>query len=935
MKKFLIAFAVLIGLLLAAIIVLPVVFKDDIVSVVKEEANNAVNANIDFGDFGLSMITSFPDFSFSIDDASVIGVDQFDGDTLMYLGNMSLNVDLMSVIAGDEIAIKSISLSDLVMNAIVLDEGMANWDISSDTASSEEDITSDDTSSSNFSMKLNSFSISNASIAYEDRQSNIYTLIEGLDFDLSGDFTQDFTSLKTQTNIAGITVKMEGVNYLKNAKVDFNADMDADLINSKYTFKENKFTINGLELGWNGWVSIPGDDIDLDIKFNASKTSFRNLLSMVPAIYATEFEEIETDGTLALEGYSKGTYTDNGLPAFGLNLKVEDAMFHYPDLPSSVDDININVSISNPGGSEDNTVVEVSKFHLELAKNPVDIHLVLKTPVSDPQIDCGIEGKIELSKLKDVVPMEKGEDMNGTISSDITLQGKLSTIENEEYENFNAKGGLEITDLSYKSADFPQGMLIQSANMEFAPSYVDLKNFDCFFGKSDLHFAGKIENFIAYALTDSALLKGSYTLTSRFLDLNAFMEEEDSLTSEEGDVEDTVPYEVIEVPATIDFNLSSSFDQILYDKMDMKNVKGGLVVKNESISMKDIFMELCGGTMLVNGSYNTIDKEKPAIDFDLDISGFDIKESYNTFNAMEKMAPIMESCNGVFSTHFTMVSDLSQNMDPVYETMTGGGGFQTKEVMIKDSKTIDKMAALLKNDKYKELILKDINATFEFIEGRVHVQPFDVAIGNSKANIHGSNGFDQTLDYTMDMVVPTSEFGGGAAAAMGQMAALINSTGANVSVGDAVNVAVKIQGTTENPIVKLGKISPVGEEGSVKQQLNDEVDKKIEEAKEMAKEELDKSKKEAAAKLITEAQKQAESIIKEAKSLSKKTKDEGYRNAKKLEDEAKNPIQKIAAKAAADQLRKESDKQAQKITETARKKANDIVETARKKANEL
>ena len=77
MKKFLIAFAILIGLLLAAIIVLPVIFKDDIITVVKEEANNTVNANIDFGDFGLSMITSFPDFSFSIDDASVIGIDEF------------------------------------------------------------------------------------------------------------------------------------------------------------------------------------------------------------------------------------------------------------------------------------------------------------------------------------------------------------------------------------------------------------------------------------------------------------------------------------------------------------------------------------------------------------------------------------------------------------------------------------------------------------------------------------------------------------------------------------------------------------------------------------------------------------------------------------------------------------------------------------------
>ena len=43
--------------------------------------------------------------------------------------------------------------------------------------------------------------------------------------------------------------------------------------------------------------------------------------------------------------------------------------------------------------------------------------------------------------------------------------------------------------------------------------------------------------------------------------------------------------------------------------------------------MKDIFMELCGGTMLVNGSYSTVNKEKPAIDFDLDITEFDIKKS--------------------------------------------------------------------------------------------------------------------------------------------------------------------------------------------------------------------------------------------------------------------------------------------------------------------
>ena len=57
-------------LLLAAIIVLPMVFKDDIIAKVKEEINNNVNAQVDFGDFDLSLISSFPDFTFSIEEIS-------------------------------------------------------------------------------------------------------------------------------------------------------------------------------------------------------------------------------------------------------------------------------------------------------------------------------------------------------------------------------------------------------------------------------------------------------------------------------------------------------------------------------------------------------------------------------------------------------------------------------------------------------------------------------------------------------------------------------------------------------------------------------------------------------------------------------------------------------------------------------------------------
>ena len=108
MKKFLKIFGFTILFLIILIIALPIVFKGKIVEKVKEEANNNLNAKVNFGDFDLGLISTFPNFNFSIDDITVDGINQFEGTQLANIKNLSLKVDLMSLISGDEIKIKTI-----------------------------------------------------------------------------------------------------------------------------------------------------------------------------------------------------------------------------------------------------------------------------------------------------------------------------------------------------------------------------------------------------------------------------------------------------------------------------------------------------------------------------------------------------------------------------------------------------------------------------------------------------------------------------------------------------------------------------------------------------------------------------------------------------------------------------------------------------------
>ncbi|HAW52569.1 MAG TPA: AsmA family protein, partial [Flavobacteriales bacterium] len=483
LKKIAKILGVVIVLLLAAVILLPVIFKDKIIETVKEEINNNVEAKVDFGEFDLSLISSFPDFTFSIEAVKVEGIGEFEGVKLANIGELNLVVDLMSVINGDFIKIKVVEIISPEMNVIVTRDGKANYDIAkaSDTTEVEPEIEVEEpeAESAAFKMELERFEISNANITYDDRQGNMYAGIEELNFVLGGDFSSEITDIDAALDISAITYKMDGVSFLNKAEIEIDVELAADLTNSKYTFTENNFRINQLVLGLDGWVQMSENDaMDMDVKFNTKQTSFKSILSLVPAVYSRDFEAVETNGLLALSGFAKGHMEGETYPAFGLDLSVKDANFKYPDLPKSVDNIQIAVGVASPGGDLNNTVVDVSTFHFELASNPFDMGVLIKTPMTDPYLKAFFKGQIDLNSLKDVIPLEEGDEINGLIAMDISMEGNQSTIDEERYEDFEASGNLVITEMDYASKELPYKVKIAKIDVDFAPKYITLKEMD-------------------------------------------------------------------------------------------------------------------------------------------------------------------------------------------------------------------------------------------------------------------------------------------------------------------------------------------------------------------------------------------------------------------------------------------------------------------------
>ena len=911
-------------LIIVLLIAAPFIFKDKIIAIAKEQANNNLNAKVDFGEFDLTLFSSFPDFRFKINNVSVIGVDEFKNDTLAFITNLSTDINLKSVISGGPYGINSIVIDKARILGKVLKDGKANWDIAKPSTDSTVASTPESAEPTKFAMKLKEFKIKEAYIVYDDQQGDMYAKLENFNYDLNGDFTQDNFVLNNLLDIAKTTFKMSGVAYLNEVHTHLKADLDMDMPKMKFTFKENEFSLNDLTLGFDGFVEMPDTNINMDLKFKANQTEFKSILSLIPSVYSKDFASVKTAGKLALDGYANGTYNALQMPAFGVNLSIKDAMFKYPTLPKSVNNINIDVKVVNPTGVLDATTIDVNKFHVEMAGNPIDITAHVKTPISDPGLRAEFRGTIDLSSVKDFIPTEKGDDLSGIIKSDISVAGNMSSIDKKEYDKFKASGSLAIDKMNYKTASLPYEVHLNTMLLNFTTQFVELAKFDAKMGKSDVQANGRIDNLIQYLFKDS-LIKGAFAINSNLMDLNELMGSSASTTAA-APATTTAPTStastvVAAVPANIDFNLDAKIGKVIYTNLILDNMIGNIIVRNQKVDMTNLKMNTMGGALTINGFYETSNIKKPTTGLNLKVENFDIQETFKTFNSVQKLAPVGQYAKGKFTaTIENFNTSLNQNMEPDLNAVKASGVFKTDKVNVGGFPPFMKLGEALKIEQLKNMDVSNLLVNYQIKDGRVVMAPFDTKISNVPTNISGSTGFDQTIDYKWKMAIPKSMFGGAANSALSGLLAQGNAAaGTNLTMGDKVNVTALFGGTVMKPTVKTSlKDDAKSTVATVTTQaLNAGIDKALIEAQ----------------KILDDAKAKCEQSKTEAQATADKTKQEGYAEADKLVEQAGNPIAKIAAKKAAEVAKKKVDEKIQKIVDDAEAKCLKSLEEAKVRAD--
>jgi len=252
--------------------------------------------------------------------------------------------------------------------------------------------------------------------------------------------------------------------------------------------------------------------------------------------------------------------------------------------------------------------------------------------------------------------------------------------------------------------------------------------------------------------------------------------------------------------------------------------------------------------MEINGSYSTKEsKHNPAIDLAYNVQNLDVQQTFNAFNTVQKLMPIGQFLSGKISSQLSLHGKLGKDMMPVLNTLTGDGNLLLIEGFLKKFAPVDQLANQLNVAQLKDISLKDIKSYFSFENGRVKINPFKVKVANVNMGIAGSHGIDQSLDYTLNLVLPRSMMGSQANSLINNLVTKAADKGIPVNVSDSVHLQVLLGGNIMKPTYKTDLQETASRAGAeLKDQAAALVKNKVDSAKNTVKDSLNQVKQNVA-----------------------------------------------------------------------------------------
>jgi len=532
MKTFLRIAGGILAFLLLIILGLNIYFTDArLQKTVMPYVNEAVGRDVQVESMSLTFFSTFPQPGLSISKMSIPG--ETADDTLMSLDELVAGVKLFSLF-GDEISINEIILDNPRFTYKIYPDSTTNVDFLLDPEAEE------DTAAAGYAVNIPYFEVINGQFGYVDETSATDIKLQDLNATISLRYA-DLIESSIDMELGGLYATVENTAYAGGLPLSLSQKSTINLEEETVNLSSGTFSIRGLALDLSGSVSNWSSSTAIDLSFSTSSDNFGELLRLVPAEYHEEIQDLETRGSLAMEGNIKGTLGSEELPRFNASIKVDNGYVKNPDLPQAIENIRLNAKASNE-------MITVENLNANAGNNALSGSGSLEKPLEDNgAFSFNIKSDIDLSTISSFYDIGQFEieEISGQMNLDATGQGNRAK---PEAARFNADFQLANGTLKYRdvpkaiqdiniNAKADQDLItISNLNLAAAPNTFSMKGTI----RKPLQEANRTINLDTNLRFDLASLKDFYPISEDTLEMNGILTAQATLDGRADQIERSV-----------------------------------------------------------------------------------------------------------------------------------------------------------------------------------------------------------------------------------------------------------------------------------------------------------------------------------------------------------------------------------------------------------
>ncbi|MFD1062275.1 AsmA-like C-terminal region-containing protein [Winogradskyella litorisediminis] len=796
MKKIFKILGILVAIFLVILISVPFFLESKIDAIVQNYADENLNAKLSFDDVNLSLISSFPQAKVSVKGLKIETLAPFEDETLALAKNISFEMPLAELFndANEPLTVNEIIADELLLTLKTNASGNVNYDIVKPS-----EVTEGNSEANAFSFDIEHYEINKGALTYIDEGTNTNVYVTEINHTGNGIFSGGTSELDTESE-ANITLSIDNIEYLSNNSIKLDALIDLDLEQSKYTFKENKGFINQLPIEFQGYIQQVEKGQNIDLTFKNPESSFKSFLAIIPKTYAKNIENVNTTGDFTLNGKIKGLVSDETIPTLDFKINSNNASFKYPDLPKKVDNIIIDASVINTTGNLDDTYIDINTLNFKIDQDVFRSEAHIKNLTKNIYVDANLDGVLNLANLTKAYPVELENELSGILKGKLNTAFDMNAIETNAYQRIKNTGNVSIENFIFSSEDIVNPLQINIANLSFNPGTVTLQKFDALTGESDISATGTINNLLGFLLSDKKLT-GNFNVFSNKFKVADFMVEDEAAASTSNKT--TSKGTSLKIPEFLDATITAKANTVVYDNLNLKNVTGKLLIRNQIANLADMTTDVFNGKLGLSGNISTAE-DKPKFDMVLAINQFDIAQSFEELEMLKAIAPIAKVLQGKLTSSITLNGLLDESFSPDLSTIAGNALAELATINISESqsKILQGLDSKLDFIDFSKLDLKDLKTRLSFNNGQVDVKPFTINYKDIPIEISGSHSFSNTVNYNLTLQVPAKYLGSDVNRLIGK----INDTEVNKI---SIPVTANVTGTFASPNVSTDLTSGV------------------------------------------------------------------------------------------------------------------------------